>query len=118
MTYDETGIQRKDLGRPNLRIHDLRHTYASPARASGADLRLLQKTLGHASITVTAHTYADLYDSELDAIAHALDRLNPTIGATTGQPNYDGPLQAHQAGQLTIDDELMRDENTDLPADT
>ena len=36
-------------------MHDLRHTYASLARRAGADLRLLQKTLGHASITVTAH---------------------------------------------------------------
>jgi integrase len=110
--------QRKALGRPKLRIHDLRHTYASLARAAGADLRLLQKTLGHASITVTAHTYADLYDSELDAIADALDRLNPAIGATTRQPNDDGPPQAHHAGQLMIDDELIRDENTDLPADS
>jgi site-specific recombinase XerD len=36
-------------------VHDLRHTYAALARRVGADLRLLQKTLGHASITVTAH---------------------------------------------------------------
>jgi len=40
--------QREQLGRPNLRIHDLRHTYASLARSAGADLRLLQRTLGHA----------------------------------------------------------------------
>ncbi|MFT7022883.1 MAG: integrase [Rhodococcus sp. (in: high G+C Gram-positive bacteria)] len=64
-----------EIGRPTLRIHDLRHTYASLARSAGADLRLLQKTMGHASITVTAHTYADLYDGELDAVADALDSL-------------------------------------------
>jgi site-specific recombinase XerD len=45
------------------------------ARRAGADLRLLQKTMGHASITVTAHTYADLYDSDLDRVADALDGL-------------------------------------------
>jgi integrase len=56
--------------------HDLRHPYASLARRAGADLRLLQKTMGHASITVTAHIYADLYDDELDDIASALDLLD------------------------------------------
>jgi hypothetical protein len=39
-------------------------------------LRLLQKTMGHASIMVTAHTYADLYDDELDDVASALDALD------------------------------------------
>jgi hypothetical protein len=29
--------------------------------------------LGHASITVTAHIYADLYDDEFDDVASALD---------------------------------------------
>ena len=64
-----------ELGRPTMRVHDLRHTYASLARSAGADLKLLQVTMGHASITVTAHTYADLYDSDLDRVADAMDGL-------------------------------------------
>jgi integrase len=64
------------LGREALRVHDLRHTYASLSRRAGADLRLLQKAMGHASITVTAQTYADLFDDELDNIAAALDSLD------------------------------------------
>ena len=66
----------EEIGRPTLRVHDLRHTYASLARRAGADLRLLQKTMGHASIIVTAHIYADLYDDELDDVASALDALD------------------------------------------
>ena len=62
-----------EINRSKMRLHDLRHTYASLARRAGADLRLLQKTMGHASITVTAHVYADLYDDELDVVASALD---------------------------------------------
>ena len=69
-----------EIGRPSLRVHDLRHTYASLARRAGADLRRLQKTMGHASITVTAHIYADLYDDELDHIASALDALDDVRG--------------------------------------
>jgi integrase len=64
-----------ELGRPTMRVHDLRHTYASLARAAGADMKLLQVTMGHASIVVTAHTYADLYDSDLDRVADPLDGL-------------------------------------------
>ena len=65
-----------------MRVHDLRHTYASLARRAGADLRLLQKTMGHASITVTAHTYADLYDDELDNIAVGAGLRSTTSAAT------------------------------------
>ena len=67
-----------EIGRAALRVHDLRHTYASLSRRAGADLRLLQKAMGHASVTVTAHTYADLFDDELDHIAAALDSLDDT----------------------------------------
>ena len=54
------------VGREQKRVHDLCHTYASPSRRAGADLRLLQNAMAHASITVTPHTYADLFDDELD----------------------------------------------------
>jgi hypothetical protein len=43
-----------EIGREKLRVHDLLHTCASLSRRAGADLRLLQKAMGHASITVTA----------------------------------------------------------------
>jgi integrase len=59
-----------------LTIHDLRHTYASLARASGADLRYVQKTMGHSTPTVTANIYSDLYSDELDHVATNLDRLH------------------------------------------
>jgi integrase len=62
-------------GLRDVRVHDLRHTYASLARSAGADMKLLQVTMGQASIMVTAHTYADLYDSDLDRVANALDGL-------------------------------------------
>jgi len=44
-----------EIERPKMRAHDLRHSYASLARRARADLCLLQKTMGHASDTVTAH---------------------------------------------------------------
>jgi integrase len=61
-----------------LTIHDLRHTYASLARKSGADLRYVQKTMGHSTPTVTANIYSDLYSDELDQVATNLDQLHAT----------------------------------------
>jgi integrase len=69
-----------------LTIHDLRHTYASVARASGADLRYVQKTMGHSTPTVTANIYSDLYSDELDQVATNLDRLHDSAAnQTNGQ---------------------------------
>jgi hypothetical protein len=48
------------------------HCHGGPVRT----FAWLQKATGHASITVTAHTYADLFDDELDNIAVALDSLS------------------------------------------
>lgn len=42
---------------------------------AGADLRFIQKAVGHESITTTARIDAHLYDDELDTIASALDGL-------------------------------------------
>jgi integrase len=43
---------------------------------AGADRQLLQNTMDHASITVTAHIYADPCDDELDDVASALNSLD------------------------------------------
>lgn len=48
---------------------------ANSRRAPNVQVKLLQVTMGHASIVVTAHTYAYLYDSDLDRVLDALDGL-------------------------------------------
>lgn len=62
-------------GLADVTPHDLRRTFGSLARAAGADLRYIQKAMGHSSITTTSRIYAHLYDTELDAVADALDRI-------------------------------------------
>jgi integrase len=63
------------LGLDGLTPHDLRRTFGSLARLAGADLKYIQKAMGHSSITVTAEIYAQLFDSELDQVSDALDAL-------------------------------------------
>lgn len=41
------------LGRPSLRVHDLRHTAAALWLASGADPKVVQAVLGHFSAAMT-----------------------------------------------------------------
>ena len=75
-THWNKALKKTDLA--PLTIHDLRHTYASLARKSGADLRYVQKTMGHSTPTVTANIYSDLYSDELDQVATNLDQLHAT----------------------------------------
>jgi len=44
-----------------VNIHSLRHTYASIAIACGADVKTLQKQLGHATASITLDVYAGLW---------------------------------------------------------
>lgn len=57
-----------------LRIHDLRHTCASLLISLGAHPKAIQAHLGHSSITVTMDKYGHLFPSDIDALAHSLDR--------------------------------------------
>ena len=54
--------------------HDLRHTAASLAVSAGANVKAVQKMLGHASAAMTLDIYADLFDDDLEAVATALDQ--------------------------------------------
>ena len=61
-----------------LTIHDLRHTAASLAISAGANVKAVQKMLGHASAAMTLDVYADLFDDDLDAVGEALSKAgNP-----------------------------------------
>lgn len=56
---------------PGVRIHDLRHSFASFALADGASLALIGKALGHAS-SRTTERYAKLADDPLRAMAEKM----------------------------------------------
>lgn len=58
-----------------LTIHDLRHTAASLAVSSGANVLALQRMLGHKKPSVTLDIYSELFDDDLDAVAVGMNRL-------------------------------------------
>jgi integrase len=60
-------------GLAGLTPHGLRHTAASLAIASGADVKVVQQMLGHASATMTLDLYGHLYGDRLDDVADRMD---------------------------------------------
>ena len=63
----------KQIGMPGLTPHDLRHTAASLAVQAGANVKAVQRMLGHASAAMTLDVYAGLFGDDLDAVADRLD---------------------------------------------
>lgn len=71
---------RVKAGLDEVRIHDLRHTYASNALASGMGLEMVGKLLGHASIQTTQR-YAHLADEQ---VRDAANLVAGSIGRDLG----------------------------------
>jgi integrase len=63
----------KRSGVPRITPHDLRHSAASFAVSAGANVKAVQKMLGHSSAAMTLDVYADLFDGDLDSVSDALD---------------------------------------------
>ena len=47
----------RETGLPELRFHDLRHTFATHALANGVDAKTLSGILGHTKASFTLDTY-------------------------------------------------------------
>jgi integrase len=63
----------RDAHLDHLTPHALKHTAASLAVSAGANVKALQRMLGHKSAAMTLDTYADLFEDDLNAVA---ERLN------------------------------------------
>jgi len=60
---------------PRITAHDLRHTAASLSISAGANPKVVQRMLGHASAAMTLDVYADLFESDLDAVAENVGKM-------------------------------------------
>lgn len=74
--------RKEDPSIPRLTPHDLRHTAASLAISAGANVKAVQRMLGHASAAMTLDTYADLFDDDLDEVAARLNDAMVEIPST------------------------------------
>ena len=55
--YRQLKVLLKQASLPNIRFHDLRHTFATHALASGVDVKTLSGILGHTRAAFTLDTY-------------------------------------------------------------
>jgi len=58
-----------------LRLHDLRHSFASVMLAAGVDVKVISQSLGHANIGITLDTYAHLLPGMGKAAAERFEKL-------------------------------------------
>ena len=86
---------------PKIRLHDLRHSYATFMLAAGVDLKSISTSLGHSTIAVTANTYAHVSDSLHQQNADRLDvALRTVVGdSLSGVPKASVPQRCHVAPQ-------------------
>jgi integrase len=89
-------VQLRDLaGLPAVRLHDLRHSYASFAVSDGASLLVVGKILGHAQ-SRTTEIYAHLADDPVRALAHrTANRIQTAMNAGSMRSNVIG-LRKHR----------------------
>jgi integrase len=86
-------LRESDPNFPEVTPHDLRHTAASLAIAAGANVKAVQRMLGHASAAMTLDVYADLFDDDLDAVAVALDEHASAAVVSKMWPREAGELR-------------------------
>lgn len=82
----------RTAGIVGLTPHDLRHTAASLAISAGANVKAVQRMLGHASAAMTLDVYAGLFSDDLDDVADRMDSLVPQtchIGGNGGATSVD-----------------------------
>ena len=76
------GVVRKKAGLDDVRIHDLRHSYASRALSLGESLPMIGKLLGHRKVQTTAR-YAHL---ARDSVKAAAERVSDSLAADLDTP--------------------------------
>jgi len=80
-----------------LTPHGLRHTAASLAISAGANVKVVQRLLGHASAAMTLDRYGHLFDDDLsdvaDALGKAMEAVAESLRNDEGEARSEGLLE-------------------------
>ncbi len=64
-----------DAELPKIRLHDLRHSYATAALTAGIAAKVVSERLGHASVAITLDTYSHVHPALQEEAAHTVAKL-------------------------------------------
>jgi len=82
-------LVRRTKDAPKIRLHDLRHSYATFMLSAGVDLKTISTALGHSTIAVTANTYAHvtaaLHEESASRLDVAIGSVVSSAAASAGQ---------------------------------
>jgi integrase len=79
-------LVKANAGLGNIRLHDLRHTFASYSLLSGANIKEVQKMLGHSSIKSTDR-YIGVFDDSIQAAQDVAAKTIRSIALTGRLPS-------------------------------
>ena len=79
-------------GLPRIRLHDVRHSYATAALAAGVPPKVISQRLGHATIAITMDTYSHVIPGLDEQAAETVARLILGDGEVIADLSADKPL--------------------------
>src|SRR5450756_1954837 len=101
----------KRAGVSGVRLHDLRHYFASGLIAAGCDVVTVQRALGHARATTTLDTYSHLWPSAEDRGPRTRCRGQSHVGIGGPIPGHTGYRKPLTCGNM-LDHTLTRKSTT------
>lgn len=72
--YNHLKALPKEVGLPDIRFHDIRHTFATASLEHGMDIKTLSTIIGHVSTSTTLNVYAHVTDEMRKTAAAKIDR--------------------------------------------
>ncbi len=79
---------RERAGLRHIRLHDLRHTWATLALEAGINPKVVSEQLGHANVSITLDTYSHVIPA---LQADAVDRVAEAIYNTEDDRSVEPP---------------------------
>jgi integrase len=110
VVWEQAG--RTKVGLPAIRLHDVRHSYATAALAAGIPAKIVSERLGHANVQITLDTYSHVIPGLDEQAAATVARLilEGSDATSMGSPGSDAANSAAKTGDAPHSREEVRGE--------